>query len=46
MTTEKSGLCQYAVRFTQHTTLLKHIWKHFPHDQIKKAISMTRDDAD
>ena len=25
---------------------LKHFWKRFPHGQVKKAVSVTRDDAD
>ena len=25
---------------------LKHILKHVPHDQVKKIVSLTRDDAD
>ena len=25
---------------------LKHFWKQIPHGQVKKAVSVTRDDAD
>ena len=30
------------IRFSK----LKHFWKHFPHDQVKKAYSVTLNDTD
>ena len=39
------GITVFSYRMISFSTL-KHFWKQFPHGQVKKAVSVTRDDTD